>query len=82
MKQYIYALALYLMAIFSLASNIIIHRSIGAPVNGKDVADGLDAIIIFRKQMNRFSKRFTTTCKSLGMLHSFYSMLAVSFSYQ
>ena len=41
--QYWCATVLYLLSMLAHAYNIIIDRGVGAPVNGRDVVDGLNA---------------------------------------
>ena len=47
-------------------------REISAPGHGKDVLDGLNAIVKFylKEKMNRLSNNIIRNCEGLGMLNS------------
>ena len=72
------------MTIFLLTLKVIIDRKIGAPGYGKYFVDYLNARDkrYQRKQMNGLSKKCTTTCESLVMLHYESNKRTVSFSEQ
>ena len=42
-KQYICATYFFLLTIIDVGFNVIIDRSVGAPIHGKDVVSGLNA---------------------------------------
>ena len=54
-KQYHCATAIYLLSLISKTYNIVIDRAVGAPGHGKDVVDGLNAVIkaFLKKAMMR-----------------------------
>ena len=56
-EQYRCASALYLMPVISQTYSIIIDRGISAPGNGKEVVDGLNAVVntclFFSNDINR-----------------------------
>ena len=65
-------LSVYLVAIVALTFKVSIYRSVGEPVHGKYVVDGVNFRDkrYLRLNMNRLSSNCTTTCEVLGMLHA------------